>query len=466
MSEGQGGSRRDAGSSEGALQRDLERALEPLLGPVRVDPPHRMTGGASRETWSVDATGADGAQHELVLRRDPPGRPSAPGAMRREALAMRAAAAVGVAVPSVLVDADGPDAWGAAGMVMERVQGETIARRILRDERYAEARAELVEQCAAALARLHTVDPQVLAAPEPADVLDSLRALYDSIGEPVPAFELAFEWLAVNRPEPSGSAIVHGDFRLGNLMVDEHGLAAVLDWELVHPGDPAEDLGWFCVRAWRFGADAPVAGLGAREQLLEAYAAAGGAPVGSEVLHWWELYGTLRWGIICLTQASVHLQGLHRSVELAAIGRRVCETEWDLLLLLAPEVADEAAAVEPDVAQQQPGLHGRPTAVELLEAVEEYLRGQVVERSSGSLGFGARVSANVLAMVGRELELGPAQQRRRSARLASLGVGSEAELAAAVRTSTAGPADEVLAVVAQGVVDRLRVANPRYFGTS
>jgi aminoglycoside phosphotransferase (APT) family kinase protein len=138
-------------------------------------------------------------------------------------------------------------------------------------------------------------------------------------------------WLDAHRPPPHGPAIVHGDFRLGNLVVGRDGLAAALDWELAHRGDPAEDLGWLCVKAWRFGASAPVAGLGDHDELLQAYEGAGGAHIDRATLHWWETLGTLKWGVICIMQARRHLSGAERSVELATIGRRVCENEWDVL---------------------------------------------------------------------------------------------------------------------------------------
>jgi aminoglycoside phosphotransferase (APT) family kinase protein len=95
-----------------------------------------------------------------------------------------------------------------------------------------------------------------------------------------------------------------------------------------------EDLGWLCVKAWRFGGELPVAGLGTYDELFESYEAAGGAPVDPVVVHWWEVLGTWKWAIMCILQASVHLNGAARSHELAAIGRRVCENEYDLLLAL------------------------------------------------------------------------------------------------------------------------------------
>jgi aminoglycoside phosphotransferase (APT) family kinase protein len=128
--------------------------------------------------------------------------------------------------------------------------------------------------------------------------------------------------------------LVHGDYRLGNIMVNENGLSAILDWELAHIGDPMEDLGWLCVRAWRFGGAFPAAGLGTYDELFDAYASVTGVRPDPEVVRWWEILGTLKWGIICISQAATHLMGIARSHELAAIGRRVCENEYDLIELL------------------------------------------------------------------------------------------------------------------------------------
>jgi aminoglycoside phosphotransferase (APT) family kinase protein len=395
-----------------ALAEALMAALRGVLGPVTVEGLTRLSGGASRETWSFDAAAADphsdSPRTELVLRRDPPGRPSEPGSMSREALVIGRALAAGLAVPEVLLSTEEPDLWGTAGLVMRRVAGETIARRILRDDAYRRARQALVKQVAEFAAGLHRLPgPEGLPTVDP---LASLRAELAAFDEVSPVFELALRTLEATQPPPRAPVVVHGDLRLGNLIVGPDGLRAVLDWELVHAGNPAEDLGWFCVKAWRFGVDAPAAGLGRREELLAAYRAAGGADVTLDELRWWETLGTLRWGVICMTQAQAHLSGAHRSVELAAIGRRTCEQEWDLLLLLAPEAAAQAAQRRPRLAgtgRPAPAPHGRPTASELLEAVREFLTGQVMPASSGQLAFHARVAANVLGIVARELELGP-----------------------------------------------------------
>lgn len=419
----------------------LATALASQLGEVTVEGITRLSGGASRETWAFDAVAADGTRCGLVLRRDPPGRPSEPGAMGREARAISAARAAGLAVPEVLIADNEPGLLGSAGLVMRRVPGETIARPILRDDRYAQARDVLVGQVAGFAAGLHALAvPTDLPARDP---LADLRARLDELGadgqiQSSEVFERAFAALARNRPTARQPVLVHGDLRLGNLIVDERGLAAVIDWELVHAGEPAEDLGWLCVRAWRFGGGGAVAGLGSREQLLAAYRAAGGAEISADELRWWETLGTLRWGVICMAQAWVHLSGAYRSVELAAIGRRVCEQEWDLLTLLEPEAAARAAARRPRPSaqpRQSPAPHGRPTASELLDAVRGYLTDQVMPGTSGQLAFHARVAANALAIVARELDLGP--------------------LPAANDAADPDLADRVAA--------RLAVANPRYF---
>jgi len=310
---------------------DLAAALGELLG-GEVSELRRLGGGTSHETWSFDLRRPGDAVEGLILQRALPGVIGA--TIGLEARVLRAAAAAGVPVPRVLAASDEGGPLGDGHIVMERVEGETIARRILRDDAHRAARGRLVAQCGAALARLHAVDPTGVEGLEQQDQLAHWRQVLDDLGQPHPAFEIALRWLAANHPQPRPAAVVHGDFRLGNMIVGAAGLAAVLDWELVHRGDPLEDLGWLCVRAWRFGAPHPVAGLGSYDDLIRAYVDAGGAPLDHATLHWWETLGTLKWGVVCILQAERHLSGAVRSVELAAVGRRVCENEWDVLTCL------------------------------------------------------------------------------------------------------------------------------------
>ncbi len=317
------------------LSGRLGQAVGRVLGDsgATVSDLRRMSGGASRQTWSFRLHRGDGRVEALVLRRDPPGATTGLG-MAREAALLSAAAEAGVAVPRVVASSDDPEILGSPFVVMERVEGETIPRRILRDGLYAGAREVMATQCGSILAGVHRIPPDAVDGLDDGDVLEHQRQFLEELAQPHPAFELALRWLESNRPDPFGRCLVHGDFRNGNLIVGPEGIRAVLDWELAHVGDPIEDLGWLCVRSWRFGSPLPVGGFGSYEDLLSAYRDASGRAVDRETLRWWEVFGTLRWGIICIVQTLTHLSGTVRSVELAAIGRRVCEVEWDLLDLL------------------------------------------------------------------------------------------------------------------------------------
>lgn len=318
------------------LAAQLAALLAPVLGAdVAVHNLRALTGGASRATWAFDAATGDQSQ-ALILRTGTPDDVHA--GMELEARAQAAAAAAGAPVPHVLIADDSPAALGNPFLICEAIAGETIVRRIQRQLDAAggqAARAELLRQCAQALAAIHRGDPAIpgLAHEDP---LAQYRERLDAMGDTTATFEWAFRWLEARRPEPSADVLVHGDYRMGNLIVDGSRLAAVLDWELVHRGDPYDDLAWFCIRAWRFGAPAGLGagGLGSIESFLRAYEQASGSGVDRVAFHWWLVLATLRWGVICRYQAERHLTGLHRSVELATIGRRVCETEWDLLDLL------------------------------------------------------------------------------------------------------------------------------------
>lgn len=418
----------------------------------------RLSGGASRETWSLDLVSGD-RTHPLILQRLRAGTVSGGPGVTGEAALIRAAGDAGVPVPTV-VAVDQGTAIGAPCLVVQRLEGETIPRKLLRDEVWATARSRLVGQAGAALAAVHALDPQVAPTLRDTDQLDDLRALLHGLDQPLPAFELAIRWLERHRPATARPAVVHGDFRLGNLLLDSSGLVGVLDWELAHIGDPAEDLGWFCVRAWRFGSTSPAGGMGSREELTHAYAAAGGREIDLDALRWWELLGTLKWGLICVVQARVHLSGAARSVELATIGRRVCENEWDVLRLLPGE---ELPAAEATVPTRADPLHGRPSSTELIAAVREWIDGDVRAAADGRLAFHARVAVNALRMVERELALLPAQRFAHDARLAALGCADDAELARQIRAGTLDARiDDVRAAVGASVRSKLEVANPEW----
>ena len=213
---------------------------------------------------------------------------------------------------------------------MERLEGETIGRRIVRGS----VPQQLPLQMAEELAKIHGLAPEQLPFLEEASV-DRLVDELDEVGEPHPAIELGLWWLRENRPPPRPPVVVHGDFRIGNVVVDESGLVGVLDWEFAHLDDPARDLSFSLVRAWRFGVpEKRLGGIGDVEPYLERYSELTGFEIRPEELDYWELAGNVAWAVGFLTQAQRHLTGQERSVELAILGRLGAEVEYEICHLL------------------------------------------------------------------------------------------------------------------------------------
>lgn len=322
---------------------DALSTLSPVLVPggQEIVGLKRLSGGASQETWAFSVRTKAGEETSLILRRTPGGKGSATSenaiGLAMEAQIQKIATAASVPVPRIVHVCAPEDGLGEA-YVMGRLEGETLAPKILRGEAFASARERLATQCGQALAGIHAIDTNLLAELPESGGLDQLaryEETYLSLDLPSPVFDLTFQWLRTHAPAPLSPVLVHGDFRLGNLMVDETGLVGVLDWELAHRGDPREDLAWICVNSWRFGrADKRVGGFGDLEPLLAAYTSAGGCAFALEDIDWWEMLGSLKWGVMCMMMYEAHRSGADPSVERVTIGRRVSETEMDLVNLL------------------------------------------------------------------------------------------------------------------------------------
>lgn len=437
-------------------------ALGRVLG-GRVEHLKRLSGGASRVTSSFDLVDDQGGRRPLIIQQDRGDGAAQNGSVGAEAGLLVAARRGGVPVPEVVASGEGKG-LGPRWLVVARVDGETIPRKILRDPEWEEARDRLTAQCGEALAAIHAIDTASVPALSPTDPLADPLPILDGLGEVRPALELGARWLDAHRPAAGPRRVVHGDFRLGNLMIGPDGLRAVLDWELAHVGDPVEDIGWLCAPAWRFGGTGRVGGFGDLGDLLDAYEKAGGRKVESGEVVWWEAHATMKWAVVCGLQVSAHLTGSTRSVELAAIGRRICESEWDLLALMGVEPEPLKTAATPDRDPKgSTAPFGRPTVLELVESVSEYLESGMTKMSSGRAAFDARVARNVLQIARREMQLGAGFASEHRRRLGELGVDSDRELVAAIR---AGRFDDdwgrAGALLMASARDQLLVANPSY----
>lgn len=333
-------------TADAAFADRLQAAIARHLGaPGTLHHLTRLTGGATKTTWAFDAEIGDRREAFILQATDvgtsPVADPLAGLTPRltadEDARVMIAAVAGGVPAPKVRAVLDAGDGLGP-GYVTERVAGETLGTKILRDQSFAAARDMLAGQCGKILAAIHRVDALPLTFLKHQDAavqFSAYRRIVDHYGHRLPALELAFRWIAEQVPQSSRHTLVHGDFRLGNFVVGTEGLNCVLDWELAQTGDPMQDLGWICCRTWRFGGRQPVGGFGSRKALFAAYEQAGGQTVDPGHVRFWEAFGNLKWAVMCLRKGLRWRDGTEPiSIEPSAIGRRTEEPLWDFFNLI------------------------------------------------------------------------------------------------------------------------------------
>jgi aminoglycoside phosphotransferase (APT) family kinase protein len=379
---------------------DITLCLAPIMrravgGEGAIENLARLSGGANMESSSFDWAGQG-----YVLRRAPSAAMMEGRAFGHdiEAAIVRAAHRAGVLAPEIVGELEPEDRIGT-GYIMRRVDGEVRPDKIL-----AAPPTALINDIARELALIHTIAPDpTLPSTPTAAMVAALKERFISYGGDRPIMALTLAWLDTHIPPPAPPVFLHGDFRMGNLMVGPHGLAAVLDWELAHIGDAHEDLVWGCVNSWRFGhIDKPAFGISDLAPYWAAYEAHSGTAVDPARFRFWLIFRTLWWGLCCLQMADIWRAGLDPSLERAVIGRRASEAEMDLLQLLesdAPAAEARAIAAEP---QSEPRRQGEPSHVELLEAISQWITQDVKPKAQGRDRFSASVALNALGMLIRE----------------------------------------------------------------
>jgi len=385
----------------------------------------RLSGGASMESWSFAY-----ANEEFVLRRLPAGISPDDDGLRGVPLATQAnvidlAVQSGVTAPTVRARLMPDDGLGE-GFIMDKAEGETLPHKILGNPNFTEAESKLTDQCATALWNIHNIDPEAMQDAleyfSPLDLIGLQKDKYDEIGSAIPIYEYAFHWLTENAPNGGTKKLVHGDFRMGNLMIKPSGLSAVLDWELARLGDPVQDLAYLCTPSWRFGHYEKVAGgFDTAEAFLSAYAKHSGETVDPDRFRFWLIYSTLWWGVACMVMGEIWRTGGDRSLERTVIGRRVSEVEVDLALLfediLPPEICPRLDWQMPETQD----VKGETSYDELLTALSEWNSETVQPDLKGHDRFQSRVAGNALGIAQRQARHGPGFQAASDARLQAIG---------------------------------------------
>ncbi|MBB6425231.1 aminoglycoside phosphotransferase (APT) family kinase protein [Sphingopyxis sp. JAI128] len=402
------------------------------------------------ESWSFD-WGAGGEGEGFVLRRAPSAAYMAdrPFGHGDEAALVMAAFAAGVKAPEVVGVLAPGDGLGT-GYVMRRVTGEVSPAKILRSPP-----RSLLDDLGRELARIHAVPlasvSDAIPLMDTRAALAELRSRFLSYGGDRPVIALAIKWCEDHLPEAAAPVLVHGDYRMGNVMVDEDGLAAVLDWELAHRGDAHEDLAFGCMSVWCFGhLERPAFGVGSLADYFAAYEAAGGVRVDPARFRFWLVYRTLWWALGCLQMGQAWRSGADRTVERVVIGRRTAEQELDLVRLLEEEAPEsERARALPPSPGAAPAPTGEPTNREVVEAVRDWIEGAIKPGAEGHAKFEAVVAMNALGIVLRDLDAGA---RAEDKALADALLSGEATL------------DEpgLLARLRREVLDKCMVDSPKY----
>ena len=382
----------------------------------------RLSGGASQETYRIEIKTSNGNLSH-ALRRSAGGEIAEvtaehPG-LGTEAMLIDAAKKAQVPVPDIYYVLQDEDQLGA-GFIMAWLEGETLGARIVRSDKYKTLRNGLAAECGRLLARIHAIDlddsklREQLTEVSPKEFVEQIWEKYQALETPQPMIDYTARWLLGHLPDNFESCLVHNDFRNGNLMVSEEKVVAVLDWELAHIGDPMRDLGWICVNSWRFGSTQPVGGFGEYEELFQAYELESGKPLNRKSVKFWEVFGSFWWSVGCLGMAEHYRNGPDQSVERPAVGRRSSECQIDCVNLLIP---GRVTSLEPLSNKSLDDADQLPMSLELLESVIEFLRDDIVPSTEGRNQFLSRVSANSLAIVKRELQLGSLARKNEKNRL-------------------------------------------------
>ena len=339
---------------EATTHERLEQFLCGAAGACAVDivELRRLSGGAVQENWLLVAAidgGAFAGRQKLVLRTDADTSLSMSCDRATEFAVQRLVHAGSVTVPEPLFLCRDAAVIGKPFFVMRWMPGAADGERIVAGA-IGGAREVLAARLARELATLHKLRPEHDAGAglgePPADPaaarLRPLARFVEAHDEPHPVAEWGVRWLLRHVPSPVAPVLCHGDFRTGNYLVDERGFTALLDWDFAGWSDPDEDIGWFCLGYWRFGAyHREAGGLVTRADFHRAYEAASGRAIDPARARWWEVMAALRWLVIALEQRDRFLRGGERSLQLLLNGRRPAECELEILLLTGQ--ADEAA---------------------------------------------------------------------------------------------------------------------------
>jgi aminoglycoside phosphotransferase (APT) family kinase protein len=336
------------------VRRRLHAFLQSQVGAtLEIGALRRYTVGFSWVTYGFSASWTENGAplaRELILRVGPPNGIFAPYRALPEFLTLQSLAGSGALAPRAYWRCDDEAILGAPFFICELVPGDapipwTADGGPAFDEA---ARVNLGDQFIAALAALHQFEwrdapvaaidgARELDQTAPAQIEFWMQRMQQWSTRRYPMLEWAALWFRDHAPIARRISVIHGDYRIGNFLELNGRITAILDWELVHLGDPMEDLGWVCLQAWR-GRSPYMCHLFTREELHRKYEALTGAPVDLKALRYWEAFGTFKLAIMHLGATHCFEARGFNDLRMAGMGAQIPR------MLLQVETSIERAA--------------------------------------------------------------------------------------------------------------------------
>lgn len=431
----------------------------------------RLTGGASAATWSFNY-----GNRALILRqraKDPTDKPKdlpdlEAVSLRTEATLITLAAKHGVKVPQIHADT-APESLLGEAVLMDAVAGEALPQKLFKDPKHETSLEGLMEECAVSLAKIHGIPYHTLKVDlktrTPAQALEELKDQSKLYGQSSAVLASALNWMETNCPAPQSPVLLHGDFRMGNLLIDENGLSAVLDWELSYIGDPEADVSYFCAPPWRFGRyKQPAGGLGEMADLIAAYEKSAGRKLDPNRFLWWRMHASVNWCLICMFMAGVWRTGAERELERIVIGTRVSESEVDILLFFDEIFGFEDRFNLTYLKTESASGKAETKPEELTQALSEWLTNDIIPNATGREGFKARVARNAIGMLQRQAISGPLFSKAKEQRLSILGMGSAELCQKLIKGDATIQSDELRHHLKLSTLEQISIDQPKYAG--
>ena len=438
------------------MDRDAIKRLEVWLarqsgGRAQVRDLQQLSGGAIQENWKLllDLEGGNWpGKHDLVLRKDAPSNVAVSHGRAEEFTILKHAAQAGAMVPTPCVLCEDTSVLGTPFFLMHRAKGTAAGHKLAK----ADANEQLARDLGTNLARIHSIkdDPELAfidkpeGAPAQVSVMDYRRHL-DALPGEHPALEWGLRWLRDNMPAESETVFCHRDYRTGNYMVDGGNLTAILDWEFAGWSDPMEDIGWLTAKCWRFGAnDWEAGGIGSLNALINGYEAESGRILDRTQLGYWQVMAHMRWAVIALQQADRFVTGGEQNLELALTAHIVPELELEILRQTGPA---EAVTISDDISYAS---RPAPSMGALLDITRDIIRYDLANVLDGDTRYKALMASNALSIVSRQIE---------ALAISDANADALSALAFKIRNGDGAPEDH--ANLLAGVVETLKLSNPR-----